>query len=163
MFEQILSTNLINFIIVILTLRWIFKKARLGELLDKMANDIQIDVEKSAKSAADALSEYKATKKATKDTPALQEEILTGAKFNAQILKKRIENKAQIQKEEITSSVENVYKKQVDKTKKTLVSEIYRACVDIAQAEVIKRLDEKTHKKLIDVSISEVEKIEGNF
>ena len=99
MFEQILSTNLINFLIVILTLRWICKKARISEILQKLADDVQLNVEKSSKNAADALAEYKATKKATKDTPALQEEIITKAKSNAQNLKEKIEQKTRTQQE----------------------------------------------------------------
>jgi F0F1-type ATP synthase membrane subunit b/b' len=51
-FEQILHTNLINFIIVLSLLVLIFKKAHLGDLIDKMANDIQDKVEKSAADAA---------------------------------------------------------------------------------------------------------------
>ena len=62
LFEQILQTNLINFIIVVLTLAWIFKKAKLGALIEKMAQDVKGRVEKSSADAQSAISEYKATK-----------------------------------------------------------------------------------------------------
>ena len=84
LFEQILQTNIINFIIVISTLVLIFKKAHLGDLIEKMAQEVKDSVESSALKAQDAISEYKATKKAVKDTPQLQEEILSCAKSNAQ-------------------------------------------------------------------------------
>ena len=89
-FENLLATNLINFIIVIATLALIVKKARLADVIQKLADDVKSDVEKSANNAADALKEYKETKKETKNTPKLQEEILEEAKSNAYALEEKI-------------------------------------------------------------------------
>lgn len=163
LYEQILSTNLINFIIVISTLTWIFKKAHLGDIIDKMAQDIRLDIEKSSLKTKEALDEYKSAKKATKDAPKLQEEIIENAKNSAENLKQKIEEKTKAQQLEIERSVEKIFKSQSEKAKKMTEKEIYLACVDLAQAEVIKKLDTNTQKKLINFSIDELEKIEGSL
>ncbi|MBR3605708.1 MAG: hypothetical protein IKL52_06745 [Candidatus Gastranaerophilales bacterium] len=162
-FEQILHTNLINFIIVLSLLVLIFKKARLGDLIDKMADDIQDKVEKSAANAADAIKQYKETRKSVQDTQQIQEKILENAQRSAQNLKAKIEQKADEREKEIQYKVEMFLKSQKEKAKKMTVKEIYLACVDLAQEEIIKKLDNKTHKKLINNSIEELEHIEGRL
>ena len=162
-FENLLSTNLINFIIVIVTLRWIAKKARLAEIIQKLADDVQNDVEKSATSAANALKEYKETKKSIKDTPSQQAKIIENAKNSAFVLEEKIKLKTQIQKEEIEKSVEKIFLNQSEKAKKMTINEIYLACINLAQEQIIEKLDKKTHKKLIDSSIDELDKIEGSL
>lgn len=162
-FENLLATNLINFIIVIATLALIFKKVRLAEIIQKLADDIQANVEKSATNAANALKEYKETKKATKDIPKLQEDIIENAKNNALTLKEKIEAKTKFQENEIRNNVEKIFQNQSEKAKKMTTNEIYLACIDLAQEQIIEKLDKETHKKLIDSSIDELDKIEGSL
>ena len=163
LFEQILNTNLINFLIVVSTLVLIFKKAHLGDLIQKMADDIKESVEKSSKNAQSAISEYKQTKKSTKDTPKLQEEIISNAKLNAQNLKEKFEQKTLLQEQEIKSGLEKIYKSQQEKYKKMTLSDIYCACVELAKDETLARLNDDVQKKLINSSIDELDKIEGNL
>lgn len=160
-FENLLSTNLINFIIVIATLAFIVKKAHLADIIQKLADDVKSDIEKSATNAANALKNYKDTKKTIKNTPKLQEEIIENAKNNAFVLEEKMKLKTQIQKEEIEKSVEKVFQSQGEKAKKLTTNEIYLACIDLAQEHVVQNLNNETQKKLIDSSIDELDKIEG--
>lgn len=162
-FENLLATNLINFIIVIATLAFIAKKAHLADIIQKLADDVKNDIEKSATSATNALKEYKDTKKTIKNTPKLQEEIIKNAKANASLLDKKMKSKTQTQKEEIEKSVEKIFQSQSEKTKKLTTNEIYLACIDLAQEQIVQNLDNKTQKKLIDSSIEELDKIEGKI
>lgn len=160
LFEQILNTNLINFLIVIATLVMIFKKAHLGDIIENLANDIKARVEKSSTNTQNAISEYKTIKKQVKNTPALQEEIISNAKLNAQNLKEKIEQKTISSELELKSGLEKIYSAQNEKAKSTTLQEVYRACVDLAQDEVYKSLDIETHKKLINSSIEELDKVQ---
>lgn len=160
LFEQILQTNLINFIIVVLTLIYIFKKAKLGLLLEKMASDVKEKVEKSSNSAQSAISEYKATKKSLKDLPNEQNQIISLAKINSQKLKEKVENKTQLQCDEIKSGLEKTFSSQKETFKNLTVDEVYKACVDLAQKETLKRLNLDIHKKLVDLSVEELDKVE---
>ena len=163
LFESILKTNVINFIIVISTLVWIFKKANLGALIQKLTDDIKLSVEKSSSNAQDAISQYKSTKKAVKDTPKLQEEIISQAKSNAQNIKEKIEQKTLLEKNELIKSIEKIISNQQEKYKKLTINEIYKASINIAKEEVQKRLDENNHQKIIEKSIEELDKIEGSL
>ncbi len=163
LFESILKTNVINFIIVISTLVWIFKKANLGALIQKLTDDIKLSVEKSSSNAQDAISQYKSTKKSVKDTPKLQEEIISQAKSNAQNIKEKIEQKTLLEKNELIKSIEKIISNQQEKYKKLTINEIYKASINIAKEEVQKRLDENNHQKIIEKSIEELDKIEGSL
>lgn len=160
LFEQILNTNLINFIIVLSTLVLIYKKAHLDEVIQKLADDIRLSVETSSQNAKSALDEYREVKKSTKDTPKLQEEIIENAKNSAFLLEEKDKLKTQIQKEEIEANIEKAFHNQNEKAKKVTLQDVYLACVDLAQAEVEKNLNKDTHKALIDNSIDELDKIE---
>lgn len=163
LFEQILNTNIINFIIVISTLALIFKKAHLADIIEKLANDVKLNVEKSSMSAQSAISEYKTTKKQTKDTPKLQEEIINNAKINAQNIKEKIEQKANFAIEEIKASLEKIYSTQENKKRTSTINEVSLACINLAQNETQALLNEQTQKQLIDSSIDELDKIQGGL
>lgn len=161
--EKFLETNTINFIIMVSLLVFIFKKARLGTMIDKIADDIKNNVEKSEMSVEEALKEYEETKIIVKDTPQLQETIIKKAQDNAQNIKEKIESQTNSIEKELNDSLEKIYQNQNDKIKKTTIKEIYLACVDIAQEEVVKKLDENIHRKLINTSIDEIDRIEGSL
>lgn len=163
LFEAILQTNIINFIIVIGTLVLIFKKAHLGDLLQKMADDIKADVEKSALDASNALKEYKEVKKQTKDTSKLEEEIINQASSNAQKMKEKIQENTQIKKEEIAVNLEKSKISQTEKYKRLTADEIYQASVNIAQDEIKTMLNDEFHQKLIKSSIDELDTIKGSL
>lgn len=158
-FEQILSTNLINFLIVVMTLVWIYKKANLGALIEKMSEEIKTKVENSSEETKNALMEYKSIKKSSKNKDLLRKEIIDSAKNNAQSLVKNIEEKTLKSEAEIKSSLEKIYNAQNEKIKSTTLREIYCACVDLARDEVKNRLNDELHKKIITSSISELDKI----
>lgn len=163
LFEQILQTNLINFIIVVSTLVLIFKKAKLDLLIEKMALDVKEKVEKSSKNAQSALSEYKTTKKSLKDIPLQQEEIISLAKNNSQNIKEKTEYKTQLHCNELKNGLERTFSSQKENFKNLTIDEVYQSSIDLAQKETLKRLDFDTQKKLIDLSINELDKIEGSI
>ena len=92
LYERILHSNLINFIIMVYLLVLIIKKARLGDLIQKLADDVKNDVELSAKNVQDALKEYKEAKRSTKDVEQIKENINLEAKESAQNLKEKNES-----------------------------------------------------------------------
>jgi len=163
LFETILHTNVINFLIVVSTLVLIFKKAHLGDLIQKMADDVRLSVEKSSKNAQSAITTYKTTKKSVKDTPKLQEEIISQAKNNAQSLKEKIEQKTILEQNELKKNIEKIFESQAQKFKNHTVDDVYKASIELAKDEVIKRLDAIRHQQLIEKSIEELDKIEGSL
>ncbi len=163
LFEAILSTNIVNFLIVIYTLVLIYKKAHLGDLIAKMADDIRISVETSTENKEKALKKYEETKELVSDTQQLQDEIKHQARLSAENIKKKTEEKTTLQQKELLSHLEKIFKSQAQRFKNLTLEDVYGASVSLAKEEVLKRLDEKVHKKLINSSIDELDKIKGNL
>jgi len=163
LFEKILNTNLINFLIVISTLVWIFKKARLGDLINKMADDIKFSVEKSNTDALNAINEYKETRKATRGVDKIQEKIINQAQINAKCIKEKIEEKTLLQQQDIKTNLKKAFEGQEQNYKNIALDEVYNASIELAKEEVLKRLDKNVHKRLINSSIEELNKIEGSL
>lgn len=163
LFEAILNTNIVNFLIVIYTLVLIYKKAHLGDLIAKMADDIRLSVEKSNEEKEKALQEYEKTKEFVSDTQQLQDEIKNQAKLSAENIKRKTEEKTVLQQQELLSHLERIFKSQKQRFKNLTLEDVYSASVNLAKEEILKRLDEKIHKKLINSSIDELDKIEGNL
>ena len=161
LFEQFLQTNTLNFIIVMSTLVWIFKKAHLGDAIQKMADDIKNSVEQSSQNAASAINDYKETRKATRGTEQLQEKILKQAEINAESIKSKIEEKTLKKEAEIKTNLKKSFENQEENFKKMTINDVYLASVELAKEEVLKRLDKNVHKRLINSSIDELNNVEG--
>lgn len=161
LFERILETNIINFIIMVWILGIIAKKIHLAEALQKLADDVKDNVELSAKRVEDALLEYKNAKDSTANLEKEKLEIEKNAKLNAQNLKEKIECKAQVQKDEIKLNLEKTTNAISIKAKDLTVNEMYNSCVELAKSEIENILDDETHKFIIQKNIEEIEKIDG--
>ena len=163
LFEAILHTNIINFIIVIYILRLVFKKANLGALLDKLAEEVKNSIDKSNADAKKAMDEYKNAEDFVKDTEYLQKQIKKQAKLSIENITKRIEEKTTNQQNELKQHLHKVFDSQTKEFKNLTYKSIFKASVALAKEEVLKRLDDNMHKKLINTSIDELDKIEGSL
>lgn len=163
LFEAILHTNIINFIIVIYILRLVFKKANLGALLDKLAEEVKNSIDKSNADAKKAMDEYKNAEDFVKDTEYLQKQIKKQAKLSIENITKRIEEKTTNQQNELKQHLHKVFDSQTKEFKNLTYKSIFEASVALAKEEVLKRLDDNMHKKLINTSIDELDKIEGSL
>lgn len=161
MFEKLLETNLINFLIMFWLLGLIFKKAKLGELISKMAQDVKKRIDESAKKAADAVHAFEETKAGALRIASTQEKIITDAKNTASAMEKNIQHEARKCEAELEQSFRGVVESLGSKAKEETLSKIYKACVALAGDEVMKNLDEQTHKHLIEQGIDEISKMEN--
>ena len=80
LFLTVLESNIINFLIMMSILVWIFKKFNLGKIIDNLADDIKNNVVTSAEAVQNALKEYKETRKESREIPNKKKEILDDAK-----------------------------------------------------------------------------------
>lgn len=161
LYEKILESNLINFIIMVWILVIIFKKAHLGYLIQRLADDVRNNVELSAKHVQSALQEYKDARRSSKDTPVLKEKIISDAKENAQNLKEKIEYKTKIETEEIRQNLEKLSSAMGKKIQDSTINELYNNLVELAKDEVQNSLDNDTHKHLIQKSIEQIDNLDG--
>ena len=161
--ETILKTNVINFIIFASIFVAIYKKFQFNKTIQKLADDVKEKIETSINNAKKALDEYKETKRAQKNIPILEREILDNAQNNAQNIKAKIEADTHLQQMEIENNKLKALEQQEQKIKFMTANELFNVCVDIAQDELISKLDKEAHQRILNSSIDELEKIEGNL
>jgi len=161
MFEAILHSNLINFIIMISLLVLIFKKFKLGTLIDNMAEKTRQKIEESKKNAKSALEEYKKVKDSEKNVEESREKILKDAKETANALEKNIEHETSVAAKELEDSLHTLAENYHITAKKQTLEQVYGACVVLAKEHIIQNLNDETHKHLINKGIDELDKMEG--
>lgn len=164
LYQKILESNLINFIIMVSILTLIFKKANLGSIIDKMADDIRNSVSSSAEAAQAALKEYKEAKRSTKNLPKEKDEILSKAKDGAL----NIENAAKefILKEEaeLNKKLETQIGLDNNKAKTKAADEILETIMQRAKVQIEDRMkndDGTIQQRLIERCIEKIDTLEG--
>ena len=158
---KILESNIINFIIMVSILTFIFKKFELGKIIDNFANDIQNKVTTSFDAVQNALKEYKEKRKEQREIPNKKEKIINEAKLIA----KKLEDKNKediIQKEiELDKSFEKaqnaLYRRSVEKT----TQDIQTAVLYLAKDTIKNMMTEEMQVKSIYLALDEFDKMEG--
>lgn len=161
LYQKILESNLVNFIIMMSILVLIFKKAKLGNFIDKMADDIRNSVMTSSEAAKKAINEYKEAKKSTKNLQAEKNEIITRAKTSALNIEDSAKEKLQIEQKNIDNKCAAQVQNVIEKAKSNTASEILDLVSELAEDEVKKRLDDTMQRRLIQKSINELDKLEN--
>ena len=161
LYQKILESNLVNFIIMMSILVLIFKKAKFGNFIDKMADDIRNSVMTSSEAAKKAINEYKKKKKSTKNLQAEKNEIITRAKTSALNIEDSAKEKLQIEQKNIDNKCAAQVQNVIEKAKSNTASEILDLVSELAEDEVRKRLDDTMQRRLIQKSINELDKLEN--
>lgn len=164
LYQRILESNLINFIIMVSVLVLIFKKAKLGLIIDKMASEVQNTVSTSVQAARNAVFEYKNIKKSLKNTEDEKKEIIENAKNIARNMEDvqdvEIHNEENLLLEKCETKILNDNKK----IKDAAVNEIFDTVRVLAEEE-IKRLlfedkDGVLQDKITRQAINEIDNID---
>lgn len=165
LYQKILESNLVNFIIMVSILVLIFKKAKLGAIFDKMADDIKTSVMTSADAAQAALKEYKEAKRSTKNIGAKKEEIINKAKDTAKTMQDNASGQLSEEIELFNKKCEVQIQNDVKKAKESAAGEIYETVAIRTEEEIKARLlnaetGSALQKRLIDKSINEIDTLE---
>ena len=158
---KILESNIINFIIMVSILTFIFKKFRLGTIIDNFANDIQNKVTTSFDAVQNALKEYKETRKEQRENPNKKEKILNNAKLIAKKLEDK--NREEIIKKEIEldknceKMQDSIYSRTVQKTAGDIQGAVYTLAKDTIQ----NMMTEEMQVKSVYLALDEFDKMEG--
>ena len=161
LYITVLESNIINFLIMTGVLVLIFKKFKLGRIIDNFANDIQNTVITSSEAVKEAVDDYKLTRKKSRDIGQKKEEIIKNAQNAALKLKEK--NKAEIEKkerelEENGEKLKGVfYERKVHKTANEIQLAVYNLACDTVK-DILN--DEIQNKTIID-ALDELDKIEA--
>ncbi len=159
----ILNSNLINFILMVWILAWVFKKFNLGSIIDSLADDIKNNVLTSAESVQKAIDEYKMARKDFKNTNSKKEAILSEAKNMSLKLEEKnnilIENKKNKLDINNKKLMDNHLKRQTQKTTAEIENAIYTLSID-----TIKNLmTDEVQKSTIINCLDEFDNMEGGL
>lgn len=157
---KILEGNLINFIIMIWILVLIFEKAKIGNLFDKMAQDIKQRVQTTREAAEDILKDYKTVKEDIAQIPKIQGEILDKANVTIRAFEEKGQEELQKNLDNMAINLKKTLEEGSERFKEKTIEEVYSNAVDLAQNYIVKNLDKETHKHLIRKAIEKLERVE---
>lgn len=161
LYTYILHSNIINFTIMISILVCIFKKAKLGNMIDSIENDIKKNLATSAEAVQNALSEYKKAKREARELEAKKEEIIKNAKEVAESLNKSNEEYIEKKQKDLDLSAEKAkesyYTRKIQKT----TYEIQEIIYNLSMEALKDTNNDELQKNLILNSLDEFDRIEG--
>jgi len=164
LYQRILESNLINFIIMITILTVIFKKAKLGAIFDKMAQDIKTSVMSSSEAAQAALKEYKEAKRSTKDLEKTKSEIIERAKTTVQNAKEAAKEVLLKEEKALLNRYQNKVESDTIKAKIDTSKEFLDVIIELSKDEIQNRLNgdkgAEIQAGLIDKCIEKIDEID---
>ena len=164
LYQKILESNLINFIIMVSVLVFIFKKAKLGVFFNKMADEIRNSVMSSADAAQAALKEYKEAKRSTRNTESEKAEILNKAKNSALNMENSAKEHLLGEEKLLDEKCAEKINDDVNRVKNKTADEIFDVIVKLSEEEVKRCLLSADNgigmqKAILDKSIDEIENL----
>lgn len=155
--DLIFSSNILNFILVVIFLVWVSKKTKVFSAISETQNLIKRGITNSDEEKNKAESQFQANKKKVKKVNDEVRLIIREANGIASSLADRILGEAEIQSKEMDQRTEKVINV-VDKAASHEVArDISRAAFIIAEEHIKQAMDAKLHKKYIDEFINDLE------
>ncbi len=160
--ENILHSNLLNFILMLVILAWIIKKAKIADSIEEGRKLTENKVSNSINEKDNSYKELRDAQLAVDNLEQEVEKVFDSAKNNLKTIEEKIESDAKKQVLTIESNIDRIVISEVNKTKLNLSKGVSNASVKLAQANIEKILesDESLHKKFILDSINEIDKVE---
>ena len=159
LFLTVLESNIINFLIMMSILVWIFKKFNLGKIIDNLADDIKNNVVTSAEAAQNALKEYKETRKESREIPNKKQEILDDAKESVKRLDEKsleeIKQKVSELEDNSEKMKEAYTKRTVQKTAQTIKDAVY----ELSKKSIANMLNYDVQNKIVKDCLDELDRI----
>ncbi len=157
----IVTSNTLNFIIMVALLAYIIKKINLNQTFDKAIASVKSNIDKSDEEKQNAQN---LLSKANDLMQKLPEDIKTmedNAKAKLDVFRKRIEEDAQKSIFNIGKNIDRAVSLEEKKISNLLTDKTSKASVEIARQHIAKMLDENPdlHKKFIQSSLDELDRI----
>lgn len=159
--NKILTSNLFNFVLMLVFLGWIIDKFNLADILEKNRQKIEdrINLAKSEKeSAINTLFE---TQEYSKEVEREAGEIISKSEHNAVLVGEKLLDDAIKQKELFSSSVEKTISSNIETTRLNLINDIADKVIEKSRTYIENRLkeDRSLHMKYITESIDALREV----
>ena len=156
-YEAIIESNAINFIIVFYFLTFIFKKFKLGAMIDNICDEIKNNVNLSYETLSKASKNLEEAKDDAKKIPVEKEKIINNAKQTVEKLTEKtnveIENKKNSMDSDLDKVKDALLNFEFQKTTKNTQELIYK----ISKKTIKNMLNNEIQRKIIFDSLHEID------
>lgn len=160
--ENLLHSNLFNFVIMVIVFAVIAKKIKVKESIEQNRVKIEDTVNQSISTKEQSFVELKNAEQDAEGAQKEIENIIDLAKSTLKTIEEKMANDLKKQVVNIENNVQKVVKSEVSKLNTKLVKGVSNASVALAENHMLKMLDENKdlHNKFINDSIDELDKVE---
>lgn len=160
-FKYLATSNTINFILMLVILGWIIKKANLKASMDNSVSNVALEIKKSDDEKQSSQNVLISAKSDIEKLPSEVASLEKEAENKAEILKQQVEDSCSKVVEKIEDSVETAIDIEEKKISNSVTGKTVKASIELAKDNVSKLLKSNPdlHKKFIDESLAEFEKV----
>lgn len=162
--NTIVQTNTFNFIIFLLIFAWIFKIAKIGNVLTDMQNKVAKTIDDSVLAKEDSVKILNAAGETVKNVDKEVKEIIDNADLSAIRLSRKIAADANTASESILKAADKANNAKGKEIISELSQETAFASIELAKNHIIKILEKKPHyhAKILQDSIDEIDRFSFN-
>lgn len=157
--DYIFNSNVINFLIVVWILVYLFKKFDILGAIPKQQQFIIDKIEHSEKIKQEAQDEYNETEEKFKNVDAESKEIVENGKSISVSLVEQIEKETEQQKEVLSEKTDKLIEAQKQQAANEITNEISRAAIYVAKEHIKKSVNEDMHDKFINEFIDNLDNV----
>ncbi len=161
LFELIIKSNTINFLIVLSLIIFLIKKLNLAEKISKLRDEIKNYVNDSEKEKASADEGLDKIKGKIEKLPLLIDRIEKSAQHNVKNIEERVKAETENQKKDIENNLNRLLNLETKKFNSKLISLLSEKSVEVAMKNAIKQLNSEPelHNVYINNAIDEIDRI----
>ena len=156
-------TNLFNFIIFLSIFILIFKKAKLGDKLEGVKNNIVEHIEDSKSAKSESESQLKEIEETLSHIEEEIESIIKKSEKNAKLVGEKILDDAKVMVESIKDNSNKSIENKTALLKNDIMKRASLASIEVAKKHIVNELNNNydLHNKLIDESLEALNNVEG--
>lgn len=159
--NKILTSNLFNFVLMLVILGWIINKFKIADILEQGRKRIEDKINNSKKEHQQALQTLYETQEKEKDVDKEILEIFDKSAKNAVLVGEKLVSDAEKIAETFSLSAQKTINSNIEKSKLNITDETAKTVIDIAKNYIENQLkeDRNLHIKYINKSIDELKEI----
>lgn len=157
----IIHSNIVNFLIVLALICWLFSKINLGQKIDSVRENIKNYVDASSNEKINAEKDLETIKEKITHLPEEIDEIQKSAKNSIESIGKKFESEIQSQMVDIENNAKRIMALETKKFKSKLTGALTEASINLAKENAVSQLknDRNLHDKYIYEAIDELDKV----
>lgn len=160
--NMIVQTNTFNFAILVLIFAVIFRKIKLGEVLENLKEEIVKAIKNAEEEKVRAKNELSEAQKSIKHLDEDIKSAISNANSRAEQIASQILTNTQKEIDLIKSNIDKVIKAEEKTISTTLADKTAKASIALAKNHIISVLEDQPelHEKYINESINELDRIQ---